>query len=169
LRHVFVAVAIVAISIVLFRRYDPTAIAPLLFIIVLIGLHVAGNALGTRLRSSSTTVTNDSERSSTQEGRIGPGKDDFAPPTKLSYKSSLGWPLSIATCAGVVIGALVGYSAMSYFYGDRLEIGAIVIGEIAAMALGGFWFFWCWSFAQVVLNAWWHAHSSATNDHKRRR
>ena len=164
LRRLFLIVGAIAAFIALFQQFNPLVVTGVIFVGLLIAGHVVGNAIGTRLRSSARP-----EIIVPKQNKIAPS-DFIAPATKLSHRSSLGWPQLAATCFGIVVGGVVGLRAMEYFYGERMETGAILIGVTAASVLGGFWFFWWWSLAQVLLAAWWHAHSSATQDqnHNRR-
>lgn len=166
LRYLLVLVSAIAVFIVLCQTYDPLKILAATLMLAAVGLHVVGNAIGTRLRSSSTGLK-DGRQQRLPASEPAPRPDDYAPPTKLSHKTSLGWPLLIATCVGIAVGGSAGFTAMHHIYGDRLEVEAIVVGVIATMALGGLWFFWCWSLVHVLISAWWHAHSSSPRKDKR--
>lgn len=167
LRRLFFSIAAVAVCIVMFQQLSPQLMGVGLLGVAMIGLHVIGNAMGTRLRSSAELLDVDPPKSPSATN--GEATHGIAPATKLSHHSSLGWPMVVATVFGIVAGGVGGFKVMEFFYGDRLKIEAVMIGVVAASALSGFWCFWCWSLMQVMLSAWWHAHSAATLDQQRTR
>ena len=69
-------------------------------------LHVAGNAIGTRLREIGDQPAN-SGRGSMHRFRH-PQAGDFAPATQLGQRRSLGWTIVIATFTGIIAGGIGG-------------------------------------------------------------
>ena len=167
LRRLFYSIAAVAVCVALFQQVSPQLMGVGLLGLAMIGLHVIGNAMGMRLRSSAEVL--DAEPPKSAAAPTGEALHVIAPPTKLSHRSSLGWPMVVATVCGIVAGGFGGFKVMEFFYGDRLKVEAVLIGVAAASALSGFWCFWCWSLMQVMLSAWWYVHSAATLDQQRTR
>jgi len=119
--------------------------------------HVAGNALGTRLRDNGdrplppddgTVLKKPKWRRATES--------DFAPATRLRERSALGKPTLIATGIGTVLGGSLGsYWLISQMTRVTPLTAGLAIG--AAAILSGFWTFLAASFCQIALGAVWHA------------
>ena len=118
-----------------------------------IGAHVAGNALGTRLRQLG------SQRA--QEGILPPvhattplKEDQFAPASQLSQRTSLGWSIVVVSVFGAIAGGVGGGLGFHYIYGHELTLVNLVLGVFGAGAMGGFLTFWCSSLVRVLWAAW---------------
>ena len=155
LKTLLVLMAFVAASIAAISAMNRILASLIVLTGAMIFLHVAGNALGTRLRDG----TGDSDHSSTDETES--TFREQIEPTKLSEKKSLGIPLIIATALGAILAGGGGYYALLGYYGVSLEPGALSLGVIASASLGAFWGFWLWSLFHVALGAWWQAHSTS--------
>jgi hypothetical protein len=135
---------------------DPIAIAALIFLGLTVFCHVAGNAIGTRLRE----IGDRSDRATSDQPTVGirpPREQDFAPPTHLGQRQSLGWTIVIASSFGVTAGAVGG--GLWTFLAGHGHVGPlnIAVGVIAFAVLGGIAAFATVSFTQVLAGAMWQA------------
>jgi hypothetical protein len=131
---------------------SPLAVGGLLFLAAAIGLHVVGNAIGTRLRQigdGPDVLSLDRE----EPVRRQPRPEDFAPATRLSVKQSLGWIIAAATLAGTAAGGIGGGLWTAIASRGPLDFFNICIGIIAFAALGGLAAFGVAALVQVLLGA----------------
>lgn len=154
LRTLLALVAAIGLLLALRHWLSPMAITALAFLAASIFCHVAGNAIGTRLRQIGDLP--DSTHS-VPDPRRQPKPQDFAPPTHLSQRSNLGWMIIIASSIGATIGA-VGGGLWTFAVGHG-RVGAlnVVVGVIAFAILGGIAAFATFGFAQVLGGAIWQA------------
>lgn len=124
--------------------------------------HVAGNALGTQLRSSSRH--SQPRDGAAHAARRRPLTDhDYAPPTRLSHRTPLGWwNLLVTSLAALLAGALG--CAWIYRVIPSAPLTTLVAATLAFGALGGIWGFLTVSLFQVTLGAWWQALKSHSNN-----
>jgi hypothetical protein len=126
-------------------------------VIVLFGLvvfaHVAGNAIGTRLRASGSRLANRAQTTNLQRSEA----PTFAPATRLRQRKSLGRTIIVVTTAGIVVGALVGGLGFSLLANQPVTIASVAMGATASAVLGGIWTFMAASFVQVAIGAAWQA------------
>jgi lipid-binding SYLF domain-containing protein len=132
------------------------AFVVILFILAVIA-HVAGNAVGTKLKENgSRRPRNDDAQTKTIEL----SSEHYAPTTKLSEKSSLGVTIIILTVAGFVIGAVGGGGLLTYLNWEKIIWPSIALAAIASGVLGGLAGFMMSSFVHVMfvaqLQAWRH-------------
>jgi hypothetical protein len=157
LRTLIWLITLLAVLFSLVNVVHPLMMAGLVLLTLLIAAHVAGNAIGTRLREIG-------DRPVTKEGQAIPRRRfypqvdqrSFAPPTDLARRISLGLPILIVTAAGILAGGIAGglWGYLAAGSGGWLHIA---IGAVAFGFLGGFGSFAAFSFAQVLLGAWWQA------------
>jgi hypothetical protein len=111
--------------------------------------HVAGNAIGTRLRDSA------GRRSFSRSAR--PRPIPIAPASHLSERKSLGWPILIAPLCGMIAGGLGGgFWTLATIRGP-VEPAAIAVGALAYAILGGMAAFATAAFSLVLAGAMWQA------------
>lgn len=154
LRSLLLLVTLCAIVFSLVNVLPPLVLAGLVFLILSIFAHVAGNAIGTRLRENGSQhrVADDASQGETR-GSATPEIPRYAPQTKLSQRQSLGWPAFAATGAGLFLGGGGGgIWTASGAAGDAAEF-SILVAVVAFAVLGGFAAFLAFSFAQVGLGA----------------
>jgi len=134
---------------------DPVAIAAIAFLALSVFCHVAGNAIGTRLREIGDQP--DAAPSEASLARLRPRPQDFAPATQLGQRHSLGWTIVIATSVGISSGAIGG--GLWTFLASRGQIGLlnIAVGVVAFAVLGGIAAFATVGFVQVLVAAIWQA------------
>ena len=134
---------------------DPIAVAAIFFLAVSIFCHVAGNAIGTRLREIGSQVETAVEEP--KPIRLRPRQEDFATPTRLGQRYSLGWTIIVATSVGIASGAIGG--GLWTFSAGQGQVGLlnIAVGTVAFAFLGGLAAFATIGFAQVLFGAIWQA------------
>jgi hypothetical protein len=154
LRTLLLLVTACAILFALVNVLPPMAIAGLAFLLLSIFAHVAGNAIGTRLREIGGRPKD--LRLGGPDEPLAVGEVDRprgAPPTELSRRQSLGWPVVAVTSAGILAGAIGGGVWTAWLAGSRITALGISVGCVACAVLGGFAAFLAFSFAQVGLGA----------------
>lgn len=131
---------------------SPIGIGVLAFLGVSVLLHVAGNAIGTRLREIGDKNGSFQEDAALPEPRR-PRPQDFAPTTQLGQRRSLGWTIIVAVSVGITTGAIGG--GMWTFLAGHGHVGLdqIVMGVVAFAVLGGIVSFGTVGFAQVLFGA----------------
>ncbi len=116
--------------------------------------HIAGNALGTRLRERGSHPEVDQDPAGTFDPRRS-AAIPFTPATRLGERSSLGLPILLATVFGVVAGGgMTAYWMLTY---TSLTTASVVVAVVAFATLGGIWTFLMIGFLQVTITALIHA------------
>jgi hypothetical protein len=156
LRTLLLLVTACGLLLALRQWLDPIAIAAITFLALCVFCHVAGNAIGTRLREIGDQPDPTADDLPTV-GRISPRVQDFAPTTHLGQRHSLGWTIIIATSVGITTGAIGG--GLWTFVTGSGQVGPlnIAVGVIAFAILGGLAAFATAGFTQVLLGAIWQA------------
>lgn len=158
LRTLLWLVAACALLLALRPWLSPLAIVALAFLGASMFCHVAGNALGTRLRQ----IGDQPELPPAPLAiRRTPLARDFAPVTRLGERRSLGWAIVVATSVGLTSGAVGG--GLWTFVVSHGQAGAlnIAVGVVAFSVLGGLASFAVVAFLQVLLGAIWQALATA--------
>lgn len=134
LRSLFLVTTIVGVVCGLFTWLPAASVVGVLLIALSVVAHVAGNAIGTRLRAQSDH--------SIKQPRVDlqhtAPETALAPTTSLSEHSSLGWIIVLPTLLGAAAGMLGGVLWMRMAYGQGSELGILAIGSIAFATLGAF-------------------------------
>jgi hypothetical protein len=142
----------------------PIWVAALVLLALSIFAHVAGNAIGTRLREIGSRKDNRAYElmpSARAEPR-------FAPTTRLGQRQRLGWPIVIATFRGISLGGIGGGLWTILTASREMPIAAIGLGVVAFAALGGILAFATVGFTQVLLGAIWQAMRQPGNESPQR-
>jgi hypothetical protein len=151
LRTLFLLMGFLAVLFAIMGFIGPMASAALLFFLALVGLHVAGNALGTSLR----------DRVSDQVGwqhlpSIGrplfanrPAWTALAP--RLSEHTPIGWIIWAIGLLGALTGGALGRMAFGQLDSSPSELA---VGTISLAVLGAFLGFLIGSFLTMLLRAW---------------
>jgi hypothetical protein len=135
----------------LMREVGPLASTGLCLFLLLVVLHVAGNALGTALRDASSQEQGlDRERAPLAEMPVAP-RTPIAP-GRLRERTSLGRAVVILTALGAILGGTL--SSLAYAYWTDVHAGGLIVGSISAAIVGGFLGFVASSFLQMVVRAW---------------
>ena len=155
LRTLLLLVAACCALLALTQWLDPIVVAAIAFLGLSIFCHVAGNAIGTRLREIGTQAKSDPDEP--KPARKSPRQEDFVPATRLGQRQGLGWTIIVATSIGIAAGAIGG--GLWTFIGSQGQIGMvnIAVGVIAFAFLGGLAAFAVIGFAQVLGGAIWQA------------
>src|SRR5688572_27186209 len=106
LRTLLLVVTGCAVIFAMSNWLSPIALAGVVMLVLCVIAHVAGNAIGTRLRELGPSRR--SGRDSAAEPLARPQGADFAPVTRLSQRQSLGWPIILGTAGGTLAGAVGG-------------------------------------------------------------
>ncbi len=133
----------------------PLTVVAIGFLLVCIGAHVAGNALGNRLRQPHGDFPDTVPKQFRDRSRPALSPEHFAPPTRLRESSPLGWPLLVATMVGIVGGGAVGGIWVILTSAHAPTELDIVVGIVACSVLGGIFSFVAIGFLQVGAGALW--------------
>ena len=131
------------------------AIVALIMALLVVGAHVFGNAVGTRLRSGpaknarqSTSLWLD-DRPAAMFQDLPPA----APASHLSERWPLGWGLTIATATGGLLGMVGGCLWIERAYHIGFDPSGLAVAGAGFGVLGGFASFAVASFSQVMIVA----------------
>lgn len=152
-RELLAFIAFVAITIVALQVLDPLVSAGLILLGLCIFAHVAGNAVGMRLRDAGPSP--ESQTSSALQA------SDYAPATRLSLHQRLGRMTITFTALGSIFGAIGGGTLLAVLNWENITIANMSLAIISCAILGGFLGFVMSSFLQVFLQAWAEAHRNA--------
>jgi hypothetical protein len=153
LRTLLLVVTGCALLAALSQWVTPVVVACLIFLALAIIAHVAGNAIGTRLREIGSHPATDDAALAASLARAKPKADDFAPTTQLSDRHGLGWPIVIATVTGTVSGGLGGVAWTLVSSPGPVGLLNIGVGAVAFAVLGGIVAFAAFGFVRVGLGA----------------
>ena len=140
----------------------PIAVAALLLLALSIFAHVAGNAIGTRLREIGDQPEDSGTDRATRFRQ--PQARDFAPATQLSQRRSLGWTIVVATVTGAVAGGIGGGLWTWLESSGPIGLLNIAVGVVAFGVLGGIGAFTTVALMQVLGGAIWQALYSTPTD-----
>ena len=154
LKTMFALVAALAVALAVWQAVGPVVGASLLLACLVVFAHVAGNAIGSKLRDRSSQSNRPQE--ATAKRTVMP--DEYAPVTQLSRRAPLGGFMVVVTVLGAIVGAIGGGYGLWRMHPDTATPGSLGVGSLATGALGGLWAFWSYSLARVVTGAWWQAH-----------
>lgn len=134
----------------LMREVGPLASTGLCFFLLLVVMHIAGNALGTSLRD-------DASRDPAAQLREIPVAAPVAAhlpnsPSRLREHTSLGRTVVILTAFGAALGGSL--SSLAYAYWTDVHIGGLIVGSLSAAIVGGFFGFMTSSFCKMIFRAW---------------
>lgn len=130
--------------------------AIIVWILVLIAVHVAANAWGTRTWQPGTTRDEPA-------AHCPPRRYDAAhlahaaPQSRISGEICVNWTMIGCTACGALAGLAVGGYVLLMAYGHTGKYGAIGFGATAATVLGAFLGFLSSSFLDVTLRTLWEA------------
>ncbi len=163
LRTLLILVTICGVLLALREWFDPIVLFALVFFALSVFCHVAGNAIGTRLRQIGDSSDPGESDEPYRSVRSPPRPQDFAPATRLSQRHSLGWTIIIASSVGATSGAVGGGLWTFIVARGHARPFDIAIGVIAFTVLGGLASFAVFGFAQVLFGAIWQALNSPAN------
>jgi hypothetical protein len=163
LRTLLVAMTVVGLLMGLMTTVGPVWSLPILLVLALVGAHVIGNALGTRLRDHATRDVLESA----PPPRVAPLREIVAP-KRLTEPARLHWINLVMTVLGAGAGSYFGGSALAASYPDA-TLAAVILGYVSSAVLGGFAGFALSSFASVMRQALSEAHAASDRHHPRGR
>jgi hypothetical protein len=158
LRTLLAVIAILAVLFSVMGTIGPMASAGLLLILTVVGLHVAGNALGTSLRDGAPQRVADCPANDRPEHRPASVHAGL-PVSRLHEHTPPGWIIRATTLIGAGIGAWLGIIVFAEWT-DGTGAG-LVVGAVSLAVLGGFFGFLLGSFLKMSLLAWWQATRSS--------
>lgn len=114
-----------------------------------VAAHVAGNAIGTRLRDQSlrTTLLERPETAARLEA------SHFAPATRLSKRHSLGWIVIVVVVVSAMSGAGGGGWLLMQTLAEKATWANLTLGTVASGVLGGFFGFAVSTLLKVIVQA----------------
>jgi hypothetical protein len=134
LRTLFAFVTLVALVSALSHFVSPLVLAGIIFLIVSIAAHVAGNKLGTTLRAHSSQ--RQAEENEHPEGVVPARREDFAPPTRLRRRQALGLIAALVTLLGAVGGGVLGVIGAYSLHRHPAPADLLVSGGAGAVLVG---------------------------------
>jgi len=129
--------------------------------VLMIGAHVVGNALGTKLRRSGDSLSG-KESAPEPSALDRPVSESFAPTTHLRDRKPLGIPVLIATGVGFLVCGLLASLLLPQVLNPKPTWEAVLAAAIACGVLGALVTFAGFSFLQVTIKALWQATSEPT-------
>jgi hypothetical protein len=155
LRTLLALIAAICGLLALRQWISPLAIGLIAFFAVSIFCHIAGNAIGTRLRQIGDLPDAALAEPDSPARRARPPQElqpqDFAPATQLSRRSNLGWMIVAASSIGTATGAIGGgLWTFAAGHGRDVEPINIIVGVVAFAFLGGIAAFAMFGFIQVL-------------------
>lgn len=159
LRTLFLLVGLIGTILAAARSVGPYPTAIIILFAFAVIAHVAGNAIGTRLRQCGDTPIDEHGR----PFRLGNWNrrnikaEDYAPTTQLSKRRPLGLPLLVSTVTGAVGGTVVGIYLLWIDTWPELDFLTAVLGLLGCAVLGGIWSFVSAGFIQVSTTTIWQA------------
>jgi hypothetical protein len=149
LRSLMLAVTGFCVLFALMREVGPLASTGLCFFLLLIVLHVAGNALG-------TSLCDDASRDAAEQPRETPIAAVAAQvensPSRLRERTSLGRTVVFLTAFGAALGGSL--SSLAYAYWTDVQTGGLIVGSLSAAIVGGLFGFMTSSFCKMIFRAW---------------
>jgi hypothetical protein len=150
LRTMLLIVSSVAVLLGLSQWMSPISFAALILLILSIIAHVAGNVIGTRLKSNQRAK----KKEEPTEPRTALQNEHFAPTTKLGGRQSLGWLPLGSGLGGFVLGASLGSAWTAYLLSPDFDAGTLALAAVAFGALGGIGGFLVVGFTKAFWDAW---------------
>jgi hypothetical protein len=149
LRTLFVAMTLVGALLALMNVLGALWSITLVFFLCLVLAHVAGNALGTKLRQNASR----SEAAGELLGAASPSvrREDLSAiaPPRLAERTRLSGGLMVIAALGALLGGSFGAAALATAEGQRITAAGIALGAFSSAVLGGFVGFLIGSFLTV--------------------
>lgn len=155
LRALLILTTMIAVVFFTWRMLGPLAAATEVLLLLAVLAHVAGNAVGTRLRDQHRSPGN-SQLQARPHSALAPHA--FAPKTQLALRQQLGWMLPVISCVGGIVGGAMGGGWLIRLNAAQVSLGSSLLAYASCGVLGGFAGFLAYSFARVTFQAIWQAH-----------
>jgi hypothetical protein len=159
LRSLFLVTTVLAVVFSVMGYIGPVASAALLLAAAVVGLHVAGNTIGTTLRDAAPMRSPESGAPADFAGR------SVAIPrsrSRLCERTPLRWPIRTMSLAMGAAGGLIGASLLREWIGTSISALAVVTASF--IVLGVLFGFLLGSFMEILLRAWSQATSEMSKD-----
>ncbi len=132
------------------RWWSAPLVVFVVFFLIAIALHVAGNALGMQLRRNRGR---DPIPGSDPATGMSPSTREALPPTKLGDKLPLGLPIWILSIGISITAAISGCIWTWYQHGRQAGLENYLVAALAFGLLGAIWSFLTIGFLQVTISA----------------
>jgi hypothetical protein len=119
---------------------------------LMVGAHVLGNSMGTRLRDRA--APRPAKLSPEQMNEAASGR---APATHLGDHGSLSWRMIVPTATGALLAMIIGYWWIESTYHIGFDIAGLAVAGSAFAVLGGLAAFAVTTFTQVLATAFWQS------------
>lgn len=162
LRSLFLAIALLGVLFALMTAIGATASAALLLILAMVGLHVAGNRLGTLLRDGADDRCSENSCAESLVDAPPIPVPQNQPLPRLCQHTRLSWLNRILIALGIVAGATCGYEVLLNW--TTAALPGLVVGSVSSGVLGGSFGFLLASFLEIALCAWWQASSDINSN-----
>ena len=150
LRTLFLAIAGLCLALAVLRNLSALSIAVGILFALAIIAHVAGNALGRRLRDQQPLE--DEHDTLVKRARASTEHVDSAPATRLSHRIALSWTIFVITFLGALGGGCGGSLLfLKTIKGSNLTLANLGLGTVSFVILGGIFGFWIGSFLEVFI------------------
>jgi hypothetical protein len=157
LRTLLLAVSIAAVLLGLSQWISPIYLAAVVFLLLSVIAHVAGNVIGSRLRDGKAVKVPAEDK---HEHATSLKEHHFAPVTKLGHRQSLGWLPLVISAVGFLLSAAVGGGWTAWLLRRDFDWFTVGVAACAFGALGGFGGFLVSGFCKSLGDAW----SEAANE-----
>ncbi len=154
LRALAIGVGLSWLLFVVMRFIGPLGSLALLFFLLMVALHVAGNALGTslgeRLGGYGPAIDDDDGPPPGSPPRI--ARLRRMHPGRLVEHSPVTWSTVALTALGALCGGTLG--ALGFYFLMRATLAGLIVGAVSSAVLGGFFGFLASSFMFTFWVAW---------------
>ena len=165
LKGLFWTTTLVAVAIVALSALSPMVASGVVLLVLAVGAHVVGNALGTRLRDHGNTPLPTADQPLRRER---PQQHHFAPPTPLSHRQKMGRMMSVLSGAGAILGGGAGGALLALLNWEKVTVANMALATVSCAILGALVGFLGGSFVKVAFEAWWQAHRDSNAERSRR-
>lgn len=144
------AMAVLCVVFAVLGAAGPVAALVVVFFCIAVFAHVAGNALGTKLKENGSRRA---AKPTPRDRSADLSHEHYAPATNLGEKASLGITTFITTLVGMTLGGVVGGGLLTVFNWEKIVWPSIAVAAIASGVLGGLAGFLASSFVHVMIEA----------------
>ncbi len=162
LRTLFIIVTLFGVLFGVMHVLGPIASVVLLMLLAIVGLHMAGNALGTSRRDESTERFGELSSPQIDERELTERCAAVKVTHRLREHTPLGWVIRITTFLGAASGMALGTIALKDW--TNAELPGLIFGAISAGVIGAFFGFLAGSFLEIARRAWWQATCESRRD-----
>lgn len=165
LRTLFFVVTLCGVLFGVMHALGPMASIGVAMVLATIGLHVAGNALGTMRRDATTQQVGERGHDPVDTSLVIEQCLQAKATHRLRESAPLGWTIRITTLLGATVGLVLGIVVLEQL--THAALPGLIFGAMSAAVLGGFFGFLSGSFLEVARRAWWQAMCESRRDQMR--